>query len=240
MDAWLRAQLARKRRPAPQAQVTAIVAQLPKDVLVALAPGDARAARELRLRRRHRAHPGAAPRRDRDDERRRRARADAARSGRGDAAWSRATPGLELGELATSRRGLNVVEGRTIGLLLPTESPGPARRVGRRAARRHVGPRAAARRARRWTRGPPPRPRRRRARRPRPQCAPLEAAPPLDEPGARASRCASSRATTRAASTAPRCRSTSSRARARASSWPASTRRRRRGRCAGARPTASP
>jgi hypothetical protein len=31
--------------------------------------------------------------------------------------------GVELGELATSRRGLNVVEGRTIGLLLPTESP---------------------------------------------------------------------------------------------------------------------
>jgi len=29
-----------------------------------------------------------------------------------------------LAELATSRRGLNVVEGRTIGLLLPTESPG--------------------------------------------------------------------------------------------------------------------
>jgi hypothetical protein len=32
--------------------------------------------------------------------------------------------GVELGELATSRRGLNVVGGRTIGLLLPTESPG--------------------------------------------------------------------------------------------------------------------
>jgi hypothetical protein len=29
----------------------------------------------------------------------------------------------EMGELATSRRGLNVVEGRTLGLLLPTESP---------------------------------------------------------------------------------------------------------------------
>jgi hypothetical protein len=32
--------------------------------------------------------------------------------------------GAVLGELATSRRGLNVVEGRTVGLLLPTESPG--------------------------------------------------------------------------------------------------------------------
>lgn len=32
--------------------------------------------------------------------------------------------GALLGELASSRRGLNVVEGRTVGLLLPTESPG--------------------------------------------------------------------------------------------------------------------
>jgi hypothetical protein len=32
--------------------------------------------------------------------------------------------GIALGELATSRRGLNVVQGRTVGLLLPTESPG--------------------------------------------------------------------------------------------------------------------
>jgi hypothetical protein len=32
--------------------------------------------------------------------------------------------GAGLSELATSRRGLNAVEGRTIGLLLPTESPG--------------------------------------------------------------------------------------------------------------------
>ena len=32
--------------------------------------------------------------------------------------------GAHLGELATSRRGLNVVQGRTVGLLLPTESPG--------------------------------------------------------------------------------------------------------------------
>jgi hypothetical protein len=31
--------------------------------------------------------------------------------------------GAHLGELATSRRGLNVVQGRTVGLLLPTESP---------------------------------------------------------------------------------------------------------------------
>jgi hypothetical protein len=31
--------------------------------------------------------------------------------------------GTALGELASSRRGLNVVEGRTLGLLLPTESP---------------------------------------------------------------------------------------------------------------------
>jgi hypothetical protein len=32
--------------------------------------------------------------------------------------------GAALSELATSRRGLNVVDGRTLGLLLPTESPG--------------------------------------------------------------------------------------------------------------------
>src|SRR5258708_5140640 len=32
--------------------------------------------------------------------------------------------GSVLAELATSRRGLNVVSGRTVGLLLPTESPG--------------------------------------------------------------------------------------------------------------------
>ena len=32
--------------------------------------------------------------------------------------------GTALGELAASRRGLNVVAGRTLGLLLPTESPG--------------------------------------------------------------------------------------------------------------------
>jgi hypothetical protein len=32
--------------------------------------------------------------------------------------------GVALGELATSRRGLNVVHGRTLGLLLPTESSG--------------------------------------------------------------------------------------------------------------------
>ncbi len=32
--------------------------------------------------------------------------------------------GAQLGELATSRRGLNVVAGRTVGLLLPTGSPG--------------------------------------------------------------------------------------------------------------------
>lgn len=31
--------------------------------------------------------------------------------------------GIALAELATSRRGLNVIEGRTIGLLLPTENP---------------------------------------------------------------------------------------------------------------------
>jgi hypothetical protein len=32
--------------------------------------------------------------------------------------------GVALSELATSRRGLNVVQGRTLGLLLPTDSPG--------------------------------------------------------------------------------------------------------------------
>jgi hypothetical protein len=35
---------------------------------------------------------------------------------------SRGTQGLALGQVATSRRGLNVVAGRTIGLLLPTSA----------------------------------------------------------------------------------------------------------------------
>ena len=78
--------------------------------------------------------------------------------------------GMELGELATSRRGLNVVEGRTIGLLLPTESPGlrdesadvlRGRDVGARLAARRTD--ARSRRRARWR--PPTRGRTRRERR---------------------------------------------------------------------------
>ncbi len=85
-----------------------------------------------------------------------------------------------LAELATSRRGLNVVEGRTIGLLLPTESPGLRDEA------------ADLLRGVMWALGLPPGVR---SRMPSPRvgvdagastaadvCAPLEAAPELDEP----------------------------------------------------------
>ncbi len=86
--------------------------------------------------------------------------------------------GAKLGELATSRRGLNVVEGRTVGLLLPTEAPGLRDES------------ADVLRGVMWALGLP-RGARTAGRTPRPDagataageaCAPLEPAPDLDEP----------------------------------------------------------
>jgi len=123
MDAWLRASSDEDKTSTVE-RVTQIVAQLPKDVLVgafealrtqrstfgygieierilwgrlveiATTSGDATLARLLL---------------DSDPD------AIVARAGEAHTA---------LGELANSRRGLNVVAGRTVGLLLPSESPG--------------------------------------------------------------------------------------------------------------------
>ncbi len=90
-----------------------------------------------------------------------------------------------LSELAASRRGLNAVDGRTLGLLLPTESPGLrdeaadvlrgtmwALDLPRGARTRPVAPQTAGDAgAARSPAAPPP-------------CAPFEAAPVLPEPGA--------------------------------------------------------
>ncbi len=94
--------------------------------------------------------------------------------------------GAALSELATSRRGLNVVDGRTVGLLLPTESPGlrdEAADVLRGTMWALGLPRGV--RGRTTTTGAPAgaaRPDAGIARASQP-CAPLEPAPPLDEPG---------------------------------------------------------
>ena len=53
--------------------------------------------------------------------------------------------GTALGELAASRRGLNVVEGRTLGLLLPTESPALRDESADVLRGSALGPRTAAR-----------------------------------------------------------------------------------------------
>jgi hypothetical protein len=89
--------------------------------------------------------------------------------------------GVELGELATSRRGLNVVEGRTIGLLLPTESPGLRDESADvlRGVMWALGlPRGVRTTDTAHTPGAPDAG----ATVTRPQCAALEAAPALDEP----------------------------------------------------------
>lgn len=91
--------------------------------------------------------------------------------------------GAELGELATSRRGLNVVEGRTVGLLLPIASTvlrdeaadvlrGVMWALGLPRGVRTGG---GARTASAADAG---------ARPARAPCAPLEPAPPLEEPAA--------------------------------------------------------
>lgn len=95
--------------------------------------------------------------------------------------------GVELGELATSARGLNRVAGHTLGLLLPTESPalrdesadvlrGVMWALGLPRGVRDATPAAAA--AQKPDAG---------AGQPRQPCAQAESAPPLDEPTADAS-----------------------------------------------------
>ena len=179
MDAWLRFST-EEEKARTEAQVTAIVAKLPKDVLV----------RSLQAMRTQRASFGYGV----DIERILAQRLVEMATTSGDAELARmlldpdagtlvvaGDAGVELGELATSRRGLNVVEGRTIGLLLPTESPGLRDEsadvlrgvmwaLGLPRGVRTLdtsGPAAAN--------GGKPAPL-------RPQCAPLEAAPPLEEP----------------------------------------------------------
>jgi hypothetical protein len=122
MDAWLRASTEEEKGETIQ-RVTEIVQRLPRDVLVGA----------LQAMRAQRATLGYGV----DIQRILAERLVQIATTSGDAELARtlleADPeafavagdaGAALGELATSRRGLNVVEGRTLGLLLPTESPG--------------------------------------------------------------------------------------------------------------------
>jgi hypothetical protein len=122
MDAWLRASTDEDKERTTQT-VAIIVEQLPKDALVGA----------LQAMRKRRAMLGYGV----DIERILAERLVGIATSSGDAELARmlldseagaiamaGNAGQELGELATSRRGLNVVQGRTVGLLLPTESPG--------------------------------------------------------------------------------------------------------------------
>jgi hypothetical protein len=122
MDAWLRA-TAEERRDDAVHRVSALVGRLPKEVLV----------NSLQAMRSRRASLGYGA----DIERILAATLARMATESGDADLARllldpnagaiesmGDGGAELSELATSRRGLDVVEGRTIGLLLPTELPG--------------------------------------------------------------------------------------------------------------------
>jgi hypothetical protein len=122
MDAWLRAS-GDEHKPSVIARVGAMVAQLPEEVLV----GALRAMRS----RRSRLGYGVEIQRILFD------RLVQIATTSGDAQLARMlldedSEGLSmavevtaaLGELANSGRGLNIVHGQTIGLLLPTESPG--------------------------------------------------------------------------------------------------------------------
>jgi hypothetical protein len=179
MDAWLRASSEEEKAKAV-ADVTAIVEKLPRDVLVGA----------LQAMRTQRASFGYGV----DIERILGQRLVALATTSGDAELARmlldpdagalvvaGDAGAELGELATSRRGLNVVEGRTIGLLLPTESPGLRDES------------ADVLRGVMWALGLPRGVRSLSVPRAvttadggvgvvRPQCAPLDAAPALEEP----------------------------------------------------------
>jgi hypothetical protein len=121
MDAWLRASTP-DEKPAAIAQVTAVVERLRREVLV----GSLQAMSAQRMNLGYGA----------DIKRILAERLVRIATTSGDAQLARmlldADPqaftmagdaGAVLGDLATSRRGLNVVEGRTIGVLLPTESP---------------------------------------------------------------------------------------------------------------------
>jgi hypothetical protein len=179
MDAWLRAS-SEEEKAKTVAQVTAVVEKLPRDVLVG----------SLQAMRTQRASFGYGV----DIERILGQRLVAMATTSGDAELARmlldpdagalvvaGDAGVELGELATSRRGLNVVEGRTVGLLLPTESPGlrdESADVLRgvmwalglpRGVRSLDTPRTATTTDAKATVL-------------RPQCAPLEPAPALEEP----------------------------------------------------------
>ena len=122
MDTWLRASTP-DEKPATLTHVTAIVQDLPRDVLVGA----------LQAMSRQRATLGYGA----DIERVLAQRLVTIATTSGDAELARtliaADPqafnvagdaGAALGDLVTSRRGLNVVQGRTLGLLLPTDSPG--------------------------------------------------------------------------------------------------------------------
>src|SRR5580704_2573087 len=122
MDAWLRAS-AEEEKDATLRAVTGIVGRLPRDVLVGA----------LQAMRAQRESFGYGV----EIQRILAARLVEIATSSGDAKLARmlldsdagaivaaGDAAIELGELATSRRGLNVVEGRTIGLLLPTDSPG--------------------------------------------------------------------------------------------------------------------
>jgi hypothetical protein len=179
MDAWLRAS-SEEEKAKTVAQVTAVVEKLPRDVLVG----------SLQAMRTQRASFGYGV----DIEHILGQRLVAMATTSGDAELARmlldpdagalvvaGDAGMELGELATSRRGLNVVEGRTVGLLLPTESPGlrdESADVLRgvmwalglpRGVRSLDTPRTATTTDAKATVL-------------RPQCAPLEPAPALEEP----------------------------------------------------------
>jgi hypothetical protein len=179
MDAWLRAS-AEDEKAATVARVSAIVQKLPREVLVGA----------LQAMSKQRANLGYGS----DIQHILAMRLVQIATSSGDADLARALleadpqafseagdAGAALGDLATSRRGLNVVEGRTLGLLLPTASP--ALRDESADVLRGVL----------WALGLP-RGARRKEEAPRPPappvdagaafatCAPLEPAPPLAEP----------------------------------------------------------
>ena len=181
MDAWLRASTD-EEKPETVDSVTSMVARLPKDVLVGA----------LQAMRTQRTSFGYGV----DIERILAARLVTIATTNNDAELARilldpdggaivvpGEAGAELGELATSRRGMNIVDGRTIGLLLPTESPGLRDEsadvlrgvmwaMGLPRGIRDLGPSSPVAAPDAGTRLP------------RPQCAALEAAPPTEEPRA--------------------------------------------------------
>ncbi|MDP9152542.1 MAG: hypothetical protein M3O36_21660, partial [Myxococcota bacterium] len=121
MDAWLRASSEEEHEETAKS-VASYVERLPKDVVLGA----------LQAMRKKRASFGYGV----DIERILASRLVAVATTTGDAELARllldsdggpialeADAGLALGELAMSRRGLDVVDGRTIGLLLPTDSP---------------------------------------------------------------------------------------------------------------------